>query len=322
MTDYLVKMQKQFENIKLAQLYCLCKIIAESGLRNEDYIRSKYLDSALCFDETLTFLEQIKIIHNNTEGLIFDENFDFANSIEDFKIKLLEKLFYAKGAVSNQLADFLLNFKIESEGIIFNASPIDKIKYSDTRNILLELEYISVKSDNSCYAINSKFNDLFFKKIDHDGISLEAFKKNQCAKDELGLAAERAIIDFEIKRFTNISIKPDEIEHTSQKNVNAGYDIKSFENYLDDSLNRIERYIEVKAVSVLNFKFYWSRNEIAKSKIFGARYFLYLLPVKVNNTFDFDNLLIINNPFKNVYSNRKEWEKDEEIICMTKTMHE
>jgi len=318
MTDYLVKMQKQFENIKLAQLYCLCKIIAESGLRNEDYIRSKYLDSALHFNETLTILGQLNIVNISAEGLKFDKSFDFINSFEDFKKILLEKLFQAKGEVSNQLTDFLLNFKIESNDIIFNASLTDKIKYSDTRNILLELEFISVKTDNDSYVISNKYNDIFLKKINHGKISPEVFKKNQCAQDELGLLAERAIIDFEMKRLTNISIKPEDIEHTSQKNVHAGYDIKSFENYLDDNSLNVTRYIEVKAVSPSDFNFYWSRNEIEKSKIFGERYYLYLIPVKTQNMFDFANLLIINNPFKNVYLNKGDWIKQEETISLCK----
>ena len=311
-------MKNPFENIKLSQLYCLCKIIAESELRDENYIRSKYLDIALFFDETKTLLEQLNIIQNRKEGLIFNKTFDFVNSFEDFKIKLLEKLFNAKGEVSNQLTDFLLNFKIESNDIIFNASLTDKIKYSDTRNILLELDFISIKPDNDSYVINNKYNDIFIKKINYGEMSLEVFRQKQCAQDELGLSAEREIIDFEIKRLTNISIKPEDIEHTSQKNVYAGYDIKSFENYLNDNLLKITRYIEVKAVSLPEYNFYWSRNEIEKAKIFGGKYYLYLIPVKAKNTFDFENLLIINNPFENIYLNHSDWIKHQETISLSK----
>jgi hypothetical protein len=307
-----------FENIKLSQLYCLCKIIAESELRNENYIKSKYRDSALFFNETSTLLEQLNIIYNSAEGLIFDKSFNFVNSFENFKIILLEKLFLAKGEVSNQLTGFLLNFKIESTDIIFNASLADKIKYSDIRNILLELEFISIKSDNDCYVISNKYNDLFFKKINHGEISLESFKKNQIAQDQLGLLAEKSIIDFEIKRLVNVSITPEDIEHTSQINVYAGYDIKSFENYLDDNNLKITRYIEVKALSISDYNFYWSRNEIEKAKIYGERYYLYLLPVKIKDIFDFDNLLIINNPFRNVYLNQSDWIKTEETISICK----
>lgn len=311
-------MKNPFENIKLSQLYCLCKIIAESELRDENYIRSKYLDSALFFDETKTLLEQLNIIQNSEEGLKFDKNFDFVNSFDNFKIKLLEKLFNAKREVSNQLTDFLLNFKIESNDIIFNASLTDKIKYSDTRNILLELEFISIKPDNDSYIINNKYNNIFINKINNGETSLEVFRKNKNAQDELGFLAEKAVIDFEIKRLKDIFIIPEEIEHTSQINVCAGYDIKSFENYLDDNLLKIIRYIEVKAVSLPEYNFFWSRNEIEKAKIFGERYYLYLIPVKAQNMFDFDNLLIINNPLNNVYLNQSDWIKQEETISLCK----
>ena len=97
-----------------------------------------------------------------------------------------------------------------------------------------------------------------------------------------------------------------------------GYDIKSFEDYLDSNSKRIERYIEVKAVSVDNYKFYWSRMEIEIAKVFGEKYYLYLLPVISNNNFDFEKLIIIRNPFENVFSNVREWKKEEECITFTK----
>lgn len=292
--------------------------MSESELQNENYIKSKYIDKALYFDETKNFLKYLKIVHSVEDELIFDKSFTFVTSFDDFKIKILEIIFRTKGEILNQLTDFLSNFKIESEGIIFSASLMDKIKYSDIRNILLELELISIHSNNNSYILNNKYVDNYIKNIDQTTLSLEAFKKKQNAQDELGLLAEKAVIDFERKRLTNISIMFGDIEHTSQKNVSAGYDIKSIENYLDDNLNKITRFIEVKTVSLSEFNFYWSRNEIDKARIIGERYYLYLLPVKYQNTFDFENILIINDPFQNVYLNNNDWIKQEETISIRK----
>jgi len=227
-------------------------------------------------------------------------------------------LFSASGLVSEELRNFLLNFQTKNGKIVFYASELKKIKFSDIRNLLLELEFISVSSDNATYIVNPNFVDLFVMQFSSQILSPESLKKKQTENESIGLSAEKAIIDFEIKRLSAISVLKNEIEHTSLHNVLAGYDIKSFEDYLDSNSKRIERYIEVKAVSVDNYKFYWSRMEIEIAKVFGEKYYLYLLPVISNNNFDFEKLIIIRNPFENVFSNVREWKKEEECITFTK----
>jgi hypothetical protein len=70
----------------------------------------------------------------------------------------------------------------------------------------------------------------------------------------------------------------------------------------------------VKAVSPIDFKFYWSRNEIETARVYGPNYFLYLVPV-FKGGFDLQKLKIIQNPFKRVYSAKKSWLRQEEVIA-------
>ena len=314
-------MKQPFENIKLSQLHTLCNTLANTQVRKVSNIKRKYLENALAFDETLSLLVDLKIVKNNSDELFPSKTFPVSHdSIDDFKKKFLPVLFSANGEVSEQLRNFLLNFQTDSDKTFFKATEIQKIKFSDTRNLLLELEFISASPDNTTYFINPDYADLFVKQFSRRKLSPESLKIKQAENDSIGLTAEKAVIDFEVKRLTNISLVPSEIEHTSQENVLAGYDIKSFENNLNGNSKRIDRYIEVKAVSVEDFKFYWSRNEIEIAKVFGEKYFLYLLPVVSNNTFDFEKLMIINNPFKNIYSNGLEWKKEEESISFSKNI--
>jgi hypothetical protein len=74
-----------------------------------------------------------------------------------------------------------------------------------------------------------------------------------------------------------------------------------------------DRLIEVKAVSPIDFKFYWSRNEIETARVHGPNYFLYLVPV-FKNGFDMQKLKIIQNPFKRVYLDNKLWLRQEELV--------
>lgn len=312
-------MRKPFDKIRLSQLHTLCNTLADTKVRHVSNIKRKYLESALAFDETLSLLEDLKIVKNNFAELIPSKLFSLPiNSLNDFKKKFLPVLFSANSDVSEELRTFLLNFQNENERTIFKATDLEKIKYSDTRNLLLELEFISADPDNSTYCIHPDYLDLFIKQFSKGKLSPEVLKKKQAENDAIGLMAERAVIEYEIRRLTDILVVPSEIEHTSQENVLAGYDIKSFENYLNSNSKRINRFIEVKAVSIGDYKFYWSKNEMEIAKVFGEMYYLYLLPVITSNIFDFEKLIIERNPFKNIYSNELEWKKEEESISFSK----
>jgi len=312
-------MKNPFEKVKLTQLHTLCNTIAEADVRHLNNIKRKYLKSAIAFEETISLLKALNIIKTKSDLLILTKAFSFPiDSIQEFKIKFTPFLFSANRFVSKYLNTFLLNFQIDIDNINFRATVFDKIKFSAVRNLLLELEFITVSEDNTTYFINPIYTELFMSQFSRRRLSPEKFKKNQINNESIALKAEISIIEFESSRLTNISLLPHEIEHTSLKNVLAGYDIKSYENYLDINFNRIERYIEVKAVSIEDYNFYWSRNEIQIAKVFGEKYYLYLLPVISKNLFDFDNLIIKQNPYKNIYPNEAEWRKDEEIVSFSK----
>lgn len=311
-------MKKLFEKIRLAHLYNLCNIIEETDIRDLLYIKRKYQERALSFDENLSLLEELSIIKKTVNELLPGSNFAITQgSIEAFKTKFILILFSANAKISDYLGTFLLNFQIGSNNIFFKATTDQKIKYSEIRNLLLELGFISTASDNATYYIQAKYADLFEEHFRRKNISPESLKNKQAENDALGLMAEELVIEYEIKRLVNVDLEFTEILHVSRENTNAGYDIKSFENFLDHDSKPISRYIEVKAVSTDDFKFYWSRNEISIAKIFGERYFLYLLPVSSGNAFDLEKLLIIQNPYQNVYLNASDWEKTEESISFS-----
>lgn len=316
-------MRNPFNKIKLSQLYTLCNTLADAEVRNASNIKRKYLEKGLSFDETLSFLEDLKIVKNNSNELIPSKSFSLTHdSLDEFRKKFLLTLLSANGYISDVLQDFLLNFQTENDKIYFKATELQKIKFSDTRNLLLELEFISISADNTTYFINPDFADLFVKQFINRKLSPESLKKKQAENESIGLTAEKAVIEFELKRLAAISVLQNEIEHTSLDNVLAGYDIKSFEDYLDSNSKRIDRFIEVKAVSLDDYKFYWSKTEIQIAKVFGEKYYLYLIPVVANDTFALDKMIIKRNPFKSVYSNEQEWKKLEESISFSKNIDE
>ena len=105
---------------------------------------------------------------------------------------------------------------------------------------------------------------------------------------------------FESARLQNCPSLAKRIKYVASENVGAGYDILSFTKMANRN-GFSDRLIEVKAVSPIDFRFYWSRNEIETARIHGKKYFLYLVPV-AKTGFDIQKLKIIPNPFEAVYS--------------------
>lgn len=308
-------MKTPFNKIRIAQLYNLCTILSETKIHHLSYIKDKYLENGLWFDETLSFLKDLKIITISLTELIPSKIFFRSfSTISNFKKQLLTTLINSKGILHDHIYAFLVNFRKENGEILYYPTQADINKFSDIRNLLQELDFIVINKETRKYYIKSDLHYLFFEFICRKGISSDSLKSKLEENDVLGLKAEEKVIEYELNRLTNIILKKNEIEHTSKINVLAGYDIKSFENYLDNNLIKIARYIEVKAVSSHNYNFYWSRNEKESAFNLGESYYLYLLPVTTNHNFDISKMKIINDPFKNVYMNKTDWTMTEECV--------
>lgn len=308
-----------FEQIRLANLHLLWKIIDQSKIKEKTYIQDKYLEYGLAFNETLSFLIATNVVKQNMDQLKPSKHFRVeSDSFDEFRRSFLPFLFTENTNVSNELARFLLNFHKHDSEISFRPTPREKIAFSDTRNLLFELEFIVLSPDGRDYLANPKHWNLFSKSSTSKVFSYEAFKKAQLQREKIGLKAELAVIKYEIIRLTGLLIKDSEIEHTSLRNVMAGYDIRSFEETLDNKNERVERFIEVKAVPINDYNFYWSKNEIEVAQKLGEKYYLYLLPVISADLFDFESLLIIGNAIKSVYANEFDWTRGVESISFSR----
>ena len=135
--------------------------------------------------------------------------------------------------------------------------------------------------------------------------------ENLNKQNKIGQLAELRIVEYEKDRLKGLGINND-VEHVALANVALGYDIKSWET------ENNERYIEVKAVSKSDYKFHWSKNEIEVSEKFGEKYYLYLLPVIDSETFDIDSLVIVNDPYNEIFSKDTEYQKEPEQYSVWK----
>ena len=118
--------------------------------------------------------------------------------------------------------------------------------------------------------------------------TLEQLKKDLEKKEEAGRLAEEFVLEYERRRLPDIM--RDSIKIISGIDVNAGYDIVSFNN---PNSVAIDRYIEVKAIDC-DYGFFWSENEYEMAKLKGASYYLYLVYLSNISCINYEPMIICN----------------------------
>ena len=105
--------------------------------------------------------------------------------------------------------------------------------------------------------------------------------------------------------------------HISKHDVEAGYDIESYQKY-KDIFKKI--YIEVKGISTSDYSFYLSSNESLVAEKHKKDYYLYLIPRDFSKPekFDLSKMIKINNINKNILANTKVWKATSSTFLIKK----
>lgn len=181
------------------------------------------------------------------------------------------------------------------------------------RSLLLSLDFLIRDTFlNNHLLINEKFTGLF-KSIIIDKlsnyknqkrkISLGEFKKRIAQKEEVGKIAELFVLKYEKNRLLGHPNK-EKIKRISEKYVNAGYDIESF-NDIDSFIN--DRFIEVKSYQD-EISFFWSKNEVTKANKLKKKYYLYLVDRALMNEKNYIPK-IFQDPYRKIFENDV-WKKE------------
>lgn len=315
----------QFEKISVNQILVFSQILNETSLRKKEFIESEFLRYATNFIETLELLKELGMITVREEEIVLKPKYKmFLSELiksqkpqQTVKSFIVNSLLVSKASFSDYVYQFLFQFKWGNNHYEFLPSTPQRLKDSGLRNFLIDLEFLYVAPRKVKYVISDDYVFLFSNlKKPHQLAPDELLQVHQ-KKEEIGKAAELKIIEYEQLRLSGFPHLAEMIKHIALEDVIAGYDIKSFEVELDKAKNFIPRFIEVKAVSPWDYKFYWSRNEIESASQYQKNYYLYLLPIISKNEFDIKGLKIINDPYSNVYENKNEWFRTEELISFS-----
>lgn len=320
--DYSHSKMNQFEKISFKQISILLEILVSTNLSNIEFIKAKYSENALNFGETVEFLKNIFLI-NEKQGRLNIKDLYKSGLKETLLEKegilkniIVENFIFQKNNLSKKLFEFLFSFSLENQIYVFVPKTSSRLKFSGIRNLLLELDFVILNKGRK-YIISDKYLFRFSELIKLHKTSLYQFLKIIKERELLAKKAEIEVVKYEKNRLSQYPHLIKSIVRISEKDVGSGYDIKSFTIKGSDDSNFCERLIEVKAVSQRDFKFYWTKNEIEKSRLCRKNYYLYLVPVEKDMKFDIGNLVILQDPYLCVYKNKTTWNKNVELIECT-----
>ncbi len=300
-----------FTNLNLQKIIVFLNILRESQQPTLNYLQGKFKNFFTGFEDVLLFLIDMGLIKINDNKIKLKDDLSLnKNELTDSLLKIIfSNPFYRK----SELAKFINFFVFKSGEYWFSRDKKLRLKTSGIRNFLINLGFLVYDKENDNYFISKKGIGYLSIILSKQNLTPRALFKKLKDIEELGIAAEEVVLKYEKSRLKKFPALLKKIRHISKEKVNAGYDIQSYSLKLGSEKPHL-RYIEVKAVSELDKKFYWSRNEIAVAENLGDEYYLYLVPVKAKNKFDIKNLVIVQNPYEKVLRNKDKWNSEIELM--------
>jgi len=257
MTDY-------FRNVKMKELFAICRIIDNSD-GDIEYVMAKHELYGSYFNDNIKFLLGLDLVEEVSDKYRINKSLlKKIGKENDIKRKIVENLINNKNVYRSAFYMYLNNYKLENDMYTYKPGNLERVQYSSIRNLLIELDVVLELEERGKYVLNDIYIPFIF--VNSDKYSLANHEKDLEHKKIIGYKAEVLILKYEIERISKFPSKNLTVEHVSQENISAGYDIKSW-TYDEKLRNYIPRYIEVKAIPSIDSRFYWTRNELKQSEI-------------------------------------------------------
>lgn len=287
--------QKRLELIRIKNLNLTVRILHESTSTSIDSIVVSNRKVVPHFEEIIEFLCDLNLF--NKERIQFTIPGNYLLDEERLKAALLEKILKKGNPYFEFLVDYLCRFEEKEGGLLCldKHSPANQWG-SGLRDLFLELGVL--RAEEKDFRISIDFKEIIESKLRGKFISPTALKRKQEKNKKIADDAENLVLLLERKRLRGFPHLLTRVERISLVNAGAGYDIRSFAipaEYGDP----FEISIEVKAVSPMDWKFYWSKTEIGVAQKRGEKYLLYLVPIFEGKP-NAEKIKVISNPIDEV----------------------
>ena len=216
-----------------------------------------------------------------------------ANKMRYFEITeaqkhiIIERIVF-KGSWSNHARELFEHFSANPITAVYEASIIEDAFTNELEFAVNLFTFIGIlENDNGIVKVNKKYSQLVYElTADSKAIAEQQMEQLIMENRKLGNQAEIAIVEFEKQRLTNLgkTYQADLVKRISTTNSAAGYDIESFDGDNEDIFPN--RFIEVKATTGSDIRFYWTINERNVAKTNAEKYWIYVLTDFREDTFN------------------------------------
>jgi len=311
-----------FRGIEWHNVLKLLDVLVESSLLTTEYIARRFKERGTGFPETLEFLLSINALHRRTDHLALSSEVKDAavnGNRAELQACLLTLLLHHGSGFRTAIYEYVRHFELHESEVLYCAARRQLSRHSFVRNFLMEIGVVAYEGKPRYYRLAPEYNYLYIDAMERSKVvSPSTLVAKLSDQADIGLLAEQRVLSYEKERVGPGSEHL--IDHISRRNAAVGYDIKSVTQGKGKTLE--PRYVEVKAVSEVCLRFYWTANEIRVAKLLGKLYYLYLLPVNVRGGFRLESLRIISDAYAVVLRPRSEWDIAENVIsCSLKDMN-
>lgn len=226
----------------------------------------------------------ISIKGKNVSLSTLGNKFLSANREKYFEITESQKQIIAerivfKGAWSNHARELFEHFSANTQTALYELSTVET-SLPQNQNVTIHFfKYLGIlQEENSLIRVHKRYSQLVYElTADSKAISEQQLEQLLMENRKLGAQAENAVVEFERQRLLKMgkTIQSELVKRISTINTAAGYDIESFDGTTDDVFPN--RFIEVKATTGEDIRFYWTINEREVAKKKKNQYWIYVL---------------------------------------------
>ena len=312
MNDSLGQRTSTFKDLQWTHVLTLVDLLLECDLNTSHHIEKRYRERGAHFTETLAFLVRIGLVKQLKGALVLQEQF-LGTHNANVHFVVLNRLVFSKSRYSSEAARYLTKYTLTGAKVSYRSNERVRSEESAVRNFLMEMGVIAYVRHEDNYVVSPEHLN-FYVQMREKSLHCSPLRitTETEARDEIGLAAEKAVVDSEKERVGQRLSHY--IQHVALRNAAAGYDILSVA--AETPTDTTARYIEVKAVSSTSFQFYWTQNEVQVARLLGPLYYLYLVPIESDCDICRDRFVIISNPYADVLGSVDKWiVKSDVLLC-------
>ena len=297
----------EFQGISLDSASVFVTLMADRSRVYEALMAQRFGEKALNFGKLLSFMVALETVKR--EGLFvvrlagldqMSEALNFGTST--FYKCVIRHVLHSATSYGEEMREVLRSCRLDDGTAWLRRAEIAPDRYV-VRNLLMEGEALRLDANRVKCRINDWFFGDFVRARYSYGTTPDEFESIQQKHVDLGLAAEDAVLVYE-QRVVG-SRDASEVVQISLLDVGAGFDIMSLRRDHITGERRI-RMIEVKAVSINDWYFTLTKNEIEVARDHARNYYLYLVPVRLGKPSVAD-MEIIRDPFSLLINDNK-WE--------------